>query len=51
MKPKSKKTCVKSISNEKDEVLIEIGNCKIHIPVAHASIIVAAVIKGAAEDV
>ena len=51
LKPKSKKTCVKSISNEKDEVLIEIGNCKIHIPVAHASTIVAAVIKGAAEDV
>ncbi len=47
LKPKAKKTCGKSISNEKNEVLVEIGNCKIHIPVAHAATIVATVIKEA----
>ncbi len=51
LKPKSKKTYVKPISNEKDEVLVEIGGCKIYIPVAHAATVVAAIIKEAAEDV
>lgn len=51
LKLKVKKTCVKSTSNEKAEVLIKTDNCKIHIPVVHADVIVAAIIKETTEDV